>query len=160
MVVNITKKDLEKLYNNNEYDKIFEIYSKYASEEDVLNLRNVLEKNVNNLSEEDLKRFICATINDKAREHNRKEQIKNFEPMVKKRTNNNYLIKDENKYIRLFKKEIRQIVKDYKKNIGEESYRVLRQIYNTDKENCYLGLFNIRYSVDNYLEEGISINKR
>lgn len=161
MVFKVTRKDLEKLYNNNEISKILKIYSACASEEEVKILKEFINRDNSDFTDKDLSRFITTIVIKKVRNHNREEEFNSFIPMEKKLDyKTDYLTSDESKYIKSSKNDIKYFVNHYKNNVNSETYIILKQIYNTKKDECYLGLYNIQYDVDLLLEEGIPFGIR
>lgn len=157
MVFKISRKELEKLYKNNEISKIIEIYSACSTTTETERLKAFVKRNHDDFTEEQLCRFITTIVIDNVRKHNREEEYKKFVPMVKKMSNTDTLTSAESTFNRHHKRDIKTFINDSKNNVSKDDYIILRQIYNTEKEKCYLGLYNIRYNVDQLLEEGIPI---
>lgn len=160
MVFKYSKKDLGKLFDNKEFSKLLEIYSSCASKEETIILKNFIEKYSSGLTYEEIKNMVTTEVITKVREHNRNEEYNSFEPMKKKVTNNtDYLTSEENTFKKSIRKEIKNYISVNSSNISESTYITLKQIYNTSKDSTYLGLYDIQYEVDSYLENGINFIK-
>lgn len=134
MVFNVTRKDLEKMYDNNEVSRILEIYSLCTNKRNVKVIKDFLDRD-NSMSTEDIKRLLTTEIIIRIREHNRKELKNNFIPMKKSN-----LLKENN-------------------CINRESCITLNQIYNTKKDEYVLGVHDVQYFMDYILEDGIPYGK-
>lgn len=159
MLLDFTKKDIELLFDKKEYSKLIEIYSICSSEEETTSLNNFLNSNNTDMTNEEKKRLVSQQIINHVRDYNRQEQYKEFTPIQKRETNDIYQSQDESSLSKILNYEIRNYIKDYKDKISKDTFITLRQIYNTNKDICYAGLYNIRYDVDNILENGINFGK-
>ena len=155
MVLNVNRKELERLLENNEISRFLEIYSFCSTPEELNIMKLFLSNDGYGLSRKDLIRLATIDAVSKIRENDRKELEKQFVPIKKNTNKNDYYTKEETKYFKYNKREIKRFRSTFKDYIGSETYRILKQIYNTKKDECYLGIYDIQYNVDTILEEGI-----
>lgn len=156
MAYNLTRKNIAKFIENNDTKRILEIYAECTSIEDANKIKTFIEADGYELSHEQMVSLASSEIANKIRERDRDSLEKAFVPMKEKNTkNNDYYTDEEKKFNKISRREIRFFKSNYKDKVSSESYTILKQIYNTNKDKYYLGLYDIQYVVDHVLENGI-----
>ena len=151
MKLHVKKKDIELLVKNERYDEIQKIlYSSLSKPyaDVILGYRYINPNYVVNM-----------TLNE-IRSMNYEDKLKHFKPYFLKRKFKEIFAKktlteNEKQYIKLFGGSIKKHRKIWEGNIEEETYNNLKQLYEIDKENYYIGIHRTANEVEDILENGI-----
>ena len=141
MAYNLTRKNIESFIENNDTRRILEIYSESTSKEKADVMDKFIKADGYRLDHEQMVKLASSDIANAIRELDRDSLEKSFKPM-KEESNSRFL------------------KSGYKDKLSTQTFTTLKQIYNTNKDDCYLGLCNIQYVVDYYLENGIMFGKK
>ena len=156
MIISHNKKSLDKLYDNKEFDKLLELYKECSSEEDSNALRLFFYRKNDDLSETAKKNLFINIVLKAIRKYNLQKGLEEFKASkIKNSRKTDALTSEENEFIKMFKKQLIDYTLSYKDKISKETYVILKQIYNTNKDYFYTSIFNVNMLVDLYFEDGI-----
>ena len=154
MRINLNKRDIEKLFDNNCYNELINIYKSCVSNVDLVDgLTNMFYNPSEN------RESIIFMICDVVRNHNYYENYKIFVPCGDYKKIDD-MTDDEKNYMKFAKRmkiDIEDFKKNYYGNINKESLDALYQLYEIDKNNYYIGIHRTNYYVDYIFQEGINV---
>lgn len=160
MRVNVSKKDLEVLFDEGRYDEIKKLVNYCYSSSAANSVVEFLKDNTERRSSEDLKKHVIVATMKAIRSYNAIYDQQNFVPyhekrsFFKKKVSGN-LTYEESRYLKLFPSDEKILKKESKDKINKESYDALKRIYEFDKDNYYTYIHRTASEVDPVEENGI-----
>lgn len=159
MKISTQKKEIEKLYDSKSFHELFKLFAICSSKEHADRFKNLLSNSKIDLSKEQTKRYVVNEIIKTIRMHNIDEDYKNFKPHVEKKSffkqKQKFQTKEEMLYSKLFKSNIKMSKNNWQGKISEEAYQSLKQLYELDKDDYYIGIHRTNFFVDDIFEEGL-----
>ncbi|MBR3117383.1 MAG: hypothetical protein IKF36_05905 [Bacilli bacterium] len=160
MRVNISKKDLETLFDEGRFDDIRKLVNYCYSLSASSTIVEFLKDNNGRRSTEELKEHVIKSTMKAIRSHNALFDQENFVPFYEKRSFFKKKLEapltyEESRYLKLFPSEEKSIKKETKGKINKESYDALKRIYEFDKDNYYTYIHRTAGEVDPIEENGI-----
>ena len=160
MRIQLNKKDVEKLFDNNELDIIEDLLKITYPVSIAKGIVNFIEEGKGKKSTESLKKYLINSVMKGIRSYNRDEDIENFEPYLEKRKlfrkkMHGVLTPEEDTYLTVFSKDIKGFKKDLRGRISKKAYESLKSIYEDNKEDTYTLIHRTGYEVDPIFEDGI-----
>ena len=152
MKLNINKKDIEQLLENKKYDELIKILNIVVGDEETIKtILGFIGKYDD---------YLVKTVCEQIRSYNIDQSLDNFIPYKPKnkfinRFVKGNLTKEEKNYIKNFKKSIKNFRNAWEGNVDEETYEALRQLYEIDKDEYYIGIHRSAIPVDETFENGI-----
>ena len=154
MKLNISKEDLNILCMNKKYEEIEKIVNFISEGNDPQTFEFIKQLEGKNDS------LLVTTVCNMILYHNINEKLSNFVPYrpkkaFKEKFLKGHLTEEEKKYIKLFKRSINKFKKAWEGNVDKETYDALKQIYEIDKDEYYIGIHRTSSPLEDTFENGI-----
>lgn len=166
MRISLTKKEVEKLFDEKKYDELKELLMFSFSMDGAQAIINFFDANINKntYSMAEMKNYMVNQVVTGIRNHNNEDDLKNFYPYIQKRKIfmkkiSEKLTKEEEIHLKRFKKSIHLCRKKYNGNITQKTYNLLKRIYDYDKDTFYTGIHSTGSDIDEIFENGLCFDQ-
>lgn len=160
MKIDVRKKDIEKMFDNGEYERIERLLYLAYSPTAARGVIDFFKSHIDLKSSDSFKNYLVTAVMKAVRGHNVQSDITEFDPYIEKRKILKkkaiaHLTKEEKKHLKLFSSEEKIYKKQIKGKVSKDAYETLKSIYEYDKDNSYTLIHRTGFEVDPIFESGI-----